>query len=884
MPGLSKESEENYLAYVQENISAREDELQKLLDLAREGAVDNKSGQSLRDQFRESIVPDPDTPYFIRVDLSDGEIRYYGGVKLNHASSKPIPESHKNVVDGLLILSSLSDGKGYTADYAENLPDLVARTRYDIREGKLVKYFEENLATSAQSGAVLAEEMVAENLQQTREKKMKPITSTLQPDQFRITREPISHSLAIQGPPGSGKTAVLLERLARIAYADQNVAKKGMLLIGPNKPFMEYVSQVLPSLGETGITLKSIDELSEFSKMVNSESLESDDVLFLKGSELFRVALENLVDSQIKVLSKTSIMRVADITIEFSPMDSYYLINGIKEEEYRSFSQQRKVAEARLKTILVNRFQKIWTETRGDIRTIPGDPAQLISQESAFRTIIRNMFPNIDPVGLLGKLKSDSAYFLEITDDICPLEECLAWISEAESQTSRITPTDVPILDYLDSLINDPVQKWGHIAIDEAQDLTPLELIMVSRRLDMNATVSLAGDLAQATGVQYYENWDAVLEELDQSSEFTLRELHTSYRVPSDVIEYARQFLELSEVVVEPSRTFLVRENSLSFKAIAENKMRIAEVTSRAIESLSNGESILIIAGKAERELIGQHKFEANGKAHASLLDPRDVKGLEFDNVIILNPDGLIEELGWPTSRLARLFYVLTTRSTKSLTLVGKDLENLKEPLAGLEEETSELEEEIEEIEDSSPDSKNAEIDPEYVAIQEDLELDALIREAEAMIAEASYEDDDEEIDDLEDEDEGESESDEDSVEEKSLSVSTENHSILELCENLGVNIQQASGDFLIGEWLFAGMGQIRCLECREKPQLIFIKHRSGKKGRSLGDHAVAIVCESCALIREFNSQKFGPIENVVAGLNVENLLTTKCTQCGGKS
>ena len=266
------------------------------------------------------------------------------------------------------------------------------------------------------------------------------------------------------------------------------------------------------------------------------------------------------------------------------------------------------------------------------------------------------------------------------------------------------------------------------------------------------------------------------------------------------------------------------------------------------------------------------------------------MKGLEFDNVIILNPDGLIEELGWPTSRLARLFYVLTTRSTKSLTLVGKNLENLKEPLAGLEEEISELEEEIEEIEDGSQDSKNVEVDPEYVAIQEDLELDALIREAEAMIAEASYEDDDEEIDDLEDEDEdeseseSESESDEDPAEEESLSVSTENHSILELCENLGVNIQQASGDFLIGEWLFAGMGQIRCLECREKPQLIFIKHRSGKKGRSLGDHAVAIVCESCALIREFNSQKFGPIENVVAGLNVENLLTTKCTQCGGKS
>jgi hypothetical protein len=200
---------------------------------------------------------------------------------------------------------------------------------------------------------------------------------------------------------------------------------------------------------------------------------------------------------------------------------------------------------------------------------------------------------------------------------------------------------------------------------------------------------------------------------------------------------------------------------------------------------------------------------------------------------------------------------------------VGKDLEILKEPLAGLEE-LAEYEEEIEDDGGSSHGSESSEVDPEYVALKEDLELDALIREAEAMIAEANYEDDDEDI--------------EDPLGEEASAVSNENHSILELCENLGVSIQQASGDFLIGEWLFAGMGQIRCLECREKPQLIFIKHRSDKKSKSLGDHSVAIVCGSCALIREFNPQKFGPIENVVAGLNVENLLTTKCTQCGGKS
>jgi DNA helicase IV len=865
MPRLSKEGEKAYLEYVQENIDAREIELQEMINIARDAAVDNKAGQGLRDLFRESIIPDSDAPYFIRVDLKNGEIRYYGGVRLGQSTAKPIPESHKDVVDGLLILSSLSDGKGYTAEYAENLPELVARTRYDIRNGKLHKYYEENIGVGSQSGGVLAEDMVADNLQQTREKKMKPISSTLQPDQFRITREPITHSLAIQGPPGSGKTAVLLERLARIAYADQNVAKKGMLLIGPNKPFMEYVSQVLPALGETGISLKSIDELSEFSKQVNSEPVEGDYVLLLKGSQAMREALTNLVQKQVKILSKTALLRILEITIEFSPLDSYNLISEILEDTgVRTFSQQRRVAEVRLRTILVNRFQESWKLIRGDIRTIPGDPATLINQESAFKTIIRNMFPNVDPVGLLGKMKSDAAFFLDVTDGFCPLDECIAWIEEAESQAKLITPSDIPILDYLDGLLNDPVKKWGHIAVDEAQDLTPLELIMISRRLDENATVSLAGDLAQATGVQYYDDWPSILEEFDQKADYSLQELHTSYRVPSDVIQFAHQFLKMSDVDVEPSQTFLQRDDSLIFKAIADNRMRVGEVINSVTKHLGSGESVLVIAGIGDRESIEEKDFESIGKAHVSILDPREVKGLEFDHVILLNPDNLVQELDWPLSRLARLFYVLTTRSTKSLTLVGSNFDRLKEPLLGIQD--GDIEDSVTEDVDmmETPPKIRDDVDEDF---EDDQNIDLIIRESEKILGNSYLDDAITELDEA-----------------LALLTSTDRpqRSILELCAKLEVNIQQASGEFLTGHWLFAGLGQIRCFECREKPQLIFIKHVLGHDGKDLADHIFAIACQSCALIREYSETKFGPIENVITGLSVEKLLKTKCIDCGG--
>jgi DNA helicase IV len=845
MPLLTKALEQNYLEYTRENIHAREEYLEELrrsdyrtVDTA---AADNKSKQAIREIYKRLIAPDPDAPYFIRVDLTNGEIRYYGFVKLDQEISDPIPESHKAVVEGILILSARSDGKGYIADYAENLPDLVARTRYEIKQGQLIKFTEEKFGAAGQGSKVVAEDLVAESIQQTREKKMKPISSTLQPDQFQITREPVSHSLAIQGPPGSGKTVVLLERLARIAYADTNVAKKGMLLIGPNKPFMQYVSQVLPMMGEMNIALKSIDEISSFAGQINSPAVEGHDVLYLKGSEPMREVLDKLVAKQSHILAKTAFVRAAEITVEFSPRDSYDLLLEIEEVGERTFYQKRRIAEARVRAILVDRFQEIWIQTRGDLRTIPGDPNQLISQESSFKTIIRNLFPNIDPVGLLGKLKSDAAYFLELAEENCDLEECLQWITESESQSKLITPSDVPILDYLDSLINEPAQKWGHIAVDEAQDLTPLELAMVARRLDKGSSVSLAGDLAQATGAHYYEEWQGILSILGLDEDFTQRELTTSYRVPAEIIEYAHQFLDLSGVIVEASQPFLNREDSLQFNVLTENTLRQAEAIAIAKRNLEIEESTLIIASSADRLILEKNHFEAKGKAHVSLLDPRDVKGLEFDHVIILNPSLIVEELSWPKSRLARLFYVLATRSTKSLTLIGKDLQSLQEPL-------SECEDDLFQLETSEPDEDPAEI-------IENSDASNIIEEAEQMLTQNKDES-------------------------ASMKIEGVDISILDLCKKFNINIKQASGDFLIGQWLFAGNGQIRCAECREKPQAVFIKHRGSDIGKTLASHSVALACSNCCFIREYSESVFGPLQKLNEELNIPRLLKDECKGC----
>jgi DNA helicase IV len=849
MPKIDQESEKKYLKFVQENVSLREIELEELRKNASAVVADGKAQQTLRDFYKEAQVPDTDNPYFVRVDLSNGEVRYYGYQKLRQNSqSNPVPKTHEAVED-FLVLSSRSDGKGYTADYPENLPDLVARTRFMIQYGKIVKISEEFFDGSRQEHAVVAAEIVTESIEKTRNKKMQPISSTLQPDQFLITREPISHSLAIQGPPGSGKTAVLLERLARIAFADEAVSRKGMLLIGPNKPFMEYVSQVLPTLGENDIALKSIDELSEFSKNVNSPIIESEPLIYIKGSEEMKLLLENLVEGLARVLPKSSYIKIMDIAIEFTSADSYRLLQAIEEDAYPNFSQKRKVAETRVRNLLVERFQEQWISQRGELRSLQGDPSQLINQESAFRTIIRNMFPNSDPVGLLGKLKSDASFFMENAKNIFEAEDLLTWMEEAELQSSKFTPADVPILDYLDFLLNDPVRKWGHIATDEAQDLTPMELAMISRRLDANATLSLAGDLAQATGTQYYESWADILLLLQQEFQYSQKELTRSYRVPSEVLEYAQQFLNASRVNVSASEPFLERENSLEFSVIEDSNMQNLDVIARATEHLANKESVLILAPEKSRHIFTKHAFIDNESAHVRVMDPTEVKGLEFDAVIIVDPESIISDYQWAKSRLARLFYVLSTRSTKKLVLIGSELASLKSPLSNLEDD-----------EEESIVSEETEIsDDSLVQLIESMSNLGKIDESKPSIPV------------------------EISVEVLAPTIELPEVSILARCLELKVDLRQASGEYLTGFWLFAGMSQVRCYECGEKPQMVFLKHKKIAQNAQIEEHHFALVCTGCSVIRDFEQTKHGSLENISEELKIPALIKNSCIACGGQ-
>jgi hypothetical protein len=285
----------------------------------------------------------------------------------------------------------------------------------------------------------------------------------------------------------------------------------------------------------------------------------------------------------------------------------------------------------------------------------------------------------------------------------------------------------------------------------------------------------------------------------------------------------------------------------------------LSATISTARNFLADGESVLIIAGSEDRNKINKEAFSPSGKAYVSILDPKDVKGLEFDHVIILNPDDIGKELSWSVDRTARLFYVLTTRSTKSLLLIGQNSEVINNPLLALDLSGDQFEELLPETAEETDEDVFQIIDEDEASFEEsevsrERYMDDLLDEAEEMIAE-----------------------DEDM---ENLDLSIEDVSILELCQKLNVKINQASGEYLIGQWLFAGNGRVRCTECRDKPQLVFLKHQYVKGGREISNHRFAIACKSCALIRDYSLEDFGPIEEVVDGLGIQGLLNRECEGC----
>jgi DNA helicase IV len=677
---MNIESETGYLEHVKKNILLKRDELKSSSSSTNLVAADNKSGINLREHFESKILPDPKSPYFTRVDLASGEIVYYGHVALSPSrNSPPLPLSH-SLVSYFLTYSRNSDEKGWSVHPISVFGgDILRRVRFEIREGQLVNLKEELLEEKQDSvGEILASDQLETAMKQTREEKLRPVGSTLQPDQFDLIRERSDQILAIQGPPGSGKTVVLLERMSRIAFSDKSVRDNGMLLVGPNSHFLEYVSDAMEILGNPEIITSTVEELTKW--RIDS-SPDIDEIQIIKGSRKFERIIDNCVYDLSQTINEAFIFQVGALQCEFYPLDSYLILKNIADSD-TSYLLVKERATGQIINILTQRILEKIRDSGTTVSRFTDDPGQIIQKTNEFKRLIRTMFPEVTPDLLLKRIKYSSNHFTKYSKNILDEDEVIKWMKHVVPESPCIRLSDIPLLDYLDYKLNGRESSaWGHIAVDEVQDLTPMQVGVLRRRIGGNGTFSLSGDLVQATGPAHYASWPDIVNNFESGKAFLQRELTTSYRVPKEILEYASKFLEKSEVHVKTVKPFLLIENALSlenFSSIGEIKRRIDDIIT---QGLMEGQSVLLISTQEINSEYSKLNFDSVGNAHFKSFRPLDVKGFEFDVVIIVNPFDILEELDMPLGRLARLFYVLTTRSTKKLFILGKNSREVEDPI-----------------------------------------------------------------------------------------------------------------------------------------------------------------------------------------------------------
>ena len=525
---------------------------------------------------------------------------------------------------------------------------VTLRRRFRTDGRRVLDLADESLDGSIVDGAAVGD-FLLEELERTREQHMQEIVATIQADQYRlITREP-GTPLVIQGGPGTGKTAVGLHRASWLLYSYRDtIARRGVLVIGPNPTFMEYVSHVLPALGEEAVEQRAVGELVDGIEATLTDSaatveLKSD----LRLVEVIRRAAEARLVSEPEELA---------IRLEGSFV-------WVREREIRELLAAARAelgltaaARERFRMNLLRRLYEEYGRVLGAYAVRSFDEVERALRGGGYLDrVVKAAWPPVSPERLVRSLFTARGALAEAAEGILtPAEQrVLARRGNGWSEA------DVPLLDEARSLLVAPPHRYGHVIVDEAQDLSPMQLRMVGRRAP-DGGLTILGDVAQGTGAVVYSSWDEVLPQLPHGEAAAVEELRHAYRVPSEIMELALPLLETIAPDVSPPIAYRTGAEPPRFHRVDEHELLATAY--REAELLAGRDGLLAVI--APDELVAELEPEDLWDG-VPLLTPRRAKGLEFDHVVVVEPALIAAR-----PQGLRELYVALTRPTKTLVVV----------------------------------------------------------------------------------------------------------------------------------------------------------------------------------------------------------------------
>jgi DNA helicase IV len=544
----------------------------------------------------------------------------------------------------------------YTATVAEP-QGLTRRRRFRAQGRTLLDFYDEPLDGSAGDIVHGVADILLEELERSRDRHMRDIVATIQTDQYRlITREP-EGALVIQGGPGTGKTAVGLHRASWLLYTyRRELERSGVLVVGPNPVFMDYISHVLPMLGEERVEQRAVGELAG----VEPARREEPALARLKGD----ARLADVIAAAVRALPSPPAelvgVRLEGVDLRLAPEQVGTLI-----EEARTETPSHAAGRERLRTKLARAFYERYTTRLGHSAYLSFEDLEASLRRGGFMNrTLDALWPRPKPEQLLRRL-------LTSPDGLAAADGILNAAEQGLLQSGRgrgWIDADLPLLDEARALLEGGDRPHGHVIIDEAQDLTPMQLRMVARRSTGPFTV--LGDIAQAAGPIAYRSWDDLLPYL--GAEPQIEELRLAYRVPRDVLELALPLLPLIAPDVAAPIAYREGDEPPRFVQVEPEHLVAGAVREAGHEALREGRTALIapatlIAG-LEPLLPGPGTAFDELAAPIQALTPRAAKGLEFDRVVLVEPARIVSE----ADRIEglRALYVALTRATKTLVVV----------------------------------------------------------------------------------------------------------------------------------------------------------------------------------------------------------------------
>jgi len=675
---------------------------------------------------------------FGRLDLETGDRLYVGRVGLAGDGDDPFLMDWRAPKAALFYSATAGSSQGVTR-----------RRHFMTRGRQLVsiddEVFDLESLPEGEMHELRGDAALLAALSRQRTGHMRDIVATIQREQDEIIRSDLAGTLVVQGGPGTGKTAVALHRAAYLLYTHRmRLASSGVLVMGPNPVFLRYIEQVLPSLGEAGVRMATARSLFPG---VRTARHDEEPLAALKGSPVMADLLANAIRDRkrrpreaveiaferVRIVLPVELLErgrerglrsrhphnQARLAVEASLLDAATALFrqervaiGLPVPGPRELNEARNgLRRTRVFRALMERMwpvlspQQLLNDLFGNppllrsaARGLDLDPALLYRERVDDPD---NADWTVEDVALLDAAAELLGSWTDAADQRAARRRAAARREEVETARSALRGMDLTIDVDAEQLVDrfaaqdtstlaeraarDRTWRYGHVIVDEAQELSPMAWSMVFRRAP-DRSMTVVGDLAQCGATWAASSWQELLEPFARGR-WRLVELSTNYRSPKEIMEVANAVLAVASPGTAPTVAIRSTGEEPTSTAVAVGTLLDAVPAAAAalVGALGEGrlaviapDALLPALAEGLRARLGSDFDEANPLGAAvALVDVAEVKGLEFDAVLLVEPAAIAAH----SPRGLNDLYVALTRATRRLAVLHE--EPLPSVLAG---------------------------------------------------------------------------------------------------------------------------------------------------------------------------------------------------------